>query len=129
MSESNALRAFFKGFGINAYDEQQALSVNPDADMPYIVYSLSEGSQGEKVSVTADMWYRHKNDGEKTDRVKNSIYETVGTGLVIPFERGAMLIQPDKTFCKAGRDTKNPELRKKSIYLTARFFLKRGADL
>ncbi len=81
------------------------------------------------VWVRGVLWFGHKNDGEKTDRVKNSIYETVGTGLVIPFERGAMLIQPDKTFCKAGRDTKNPELRKKSIYLTARFFLKRGADL
>lgn len=56
----------WSGFGIPAYDEN---TVPDDAVMPYITYSVSVGSIGDPIQLSASVWYRSSSWEEITSKV------------------------------------------------------------
>ena len=96
---ADALYSFFSSFGLPAYVEY---TVPVDAELPYITYELREPQAGEKSSLTARVWYEDTGFAavtRKVDEIKNSI----GRGVSIPVERGAVWLWPDTHFCQFQR--------------------------
>ena len=55
MWKEHAIHQFWSSFGLPAYDEN---TVDDDAEMPYITYSVSTGSIDDFILLTASLWYR-----------------------------------------------------------------------
>lgn len=55
MDKAQAIHRFWSGFGLPAYDEN---SVDDDAVMPYITYSVVTGDLEDVVLLSASLWYR-----------------------------------------------------------------------
>ena len=55
MDKAQAIHRFWSGFGLPAYDEN---TVDDNAEMPYITYSVTIGSFEDVVPLSASLWYR-----------------------------------------------------------------------
>lgn len=55
MWKEHAIHQFWSGFGLTAYD---SITVDEDAEMPYITYDVSTGSIDDFILLTASLWYR-----------------------------------------------------------------------
>lgn len=73
MDKAQAIHSFWSGFGIPAYDEN---TVDEDAVMPYITYSVSTGSIEDFVLLTASLWYESTSWAEITQKV-NEIEQAI----------------------------------------------------
>ena len=86
MNKEQAIHAFWKSFGISAYDET---SVPDDAEYPRITYTVPSDSLGNVCNMNANIWYR-SNSWEGATNMCNQIAERIkGQGhLSLPFDRG-----------------------------------------
>ena len=55
MNKFAALKAYWSGFGLPAYEES---TVPTNAVMPYITYEVATGSLNGSVPLSASVWYR-----------------------------------------------------------------------
>ena len=86
-----ALKTFFSGFGLEAYQEN---TVPEDAAMPYITYSLNIPEWNQKASNYVRVWARTRsNTGiiQKADQITAAIGEMKR----ISFEGGYLVIWPE----------------------------------
>ena len=86
-----ALKTFFSGFGLNAYQEN---TVPSDAAMPYITFSLNVPEWNQKASNYARVWDKTRsNTGliKKADQITAAIGEMKS----IAFEGGYLVIWPE----------------------------------
>ena len=65
MDKAQAIHWFWSSFGLPAYDEN---TVDDDAVMPYITYSVSTGSLEDIVLLNASLWYRSTSWAEITHK-------------------------------------------------------------
>jgi hypothetical protein len=95
MNKEQALDNFWNSFGIPAYDES---SVQQNAEMPYITYSVATGSLNDIIGLTASIWYRSSSWKEITEK-KNQIAEAIGVGgKVIKLDKGYLYLTRGSTF-------------------------------
>lgn len=84
-----ALKRFFGGFGLPAYQEG---SVPDETPLPYITYSISTPEWSQKASMYAQVWDRTKSNAgimQKADQITQAI----GTeGKRIPLDDGGYLV-------------------------------------
>ena len=86
-----ALKTFFSGFGLEAY---QTGSVPEDVELPYITYSLSVPEWNQKATGYAQVWDRTKsNDG--IIRKADQITQAIGESLTISLDGGYLVIRPE----------------------------------
>lgn len=75
MDKAQAIHQFWSGFGLPAYDEN---TVDEDAEFPYITYSVSTGSIGDFILLTASLWYRStswKDITKKAEEIEQMLTE------------------------------------------------------
>ena len=88
---AEALKTFFSGFGLPAYQED---TVPDDVSLPYISYSVSIPEWDQKASNYVRVWARTKSNTwiiQKADHILKSI----GTGKKITFAGGYLMIWPE----------------------------------
>ena len=86
-----ALKTFFSGFGLPAY---QVNTVPDDVELPYIAYSLNIPEWTQKATLYAQVWDRStSNIG--IIRVADQITAAIGEGVKIPLEDGYLVIWPE----------------------------------
>lgn len=77
MNTTDALYAFFSGFGLPAYLEYD---VPEKATLPYITYQLVEPDWQDSATLYARLWYRSKSlmdISAKADEIKRAVGEGV----------------------------------------------------
>lgn len=84
MNKSQAIHEFWNSFGVNAYDEN---TVPPDAEFPYITYSVITDSFEHPVNLSASIWDRNTSWKRVSD-----LSDEIGTRLN---EHGSTLIKLD----------------------------------
>ncbi len=87
-----ALKTFFSGFGLPAY---QVDTVPEDVALPYITYSVSAPEWNQKATAYAQVHDRTRlNTG--IIRIADQITAAIGdAGLRLPFEGGYLIIWPE----------------------------------
>lgn len=86
-----ALKTFFSGFGLPAYQEG---TVPDDVELPYISYSLVSPEWNQKASMYARVWDRTKSNTrliQKTDQITAEI----GERKILPLTDGYLVIWPE----------------------------------
>ena len=86
-----ALKRFFSGFGIPAYDED---TVPQDVSVPYITYSVRVPEWNQKASMYARVWDRTTSNAaiiRKADEITGEI----GSGIILDTEDGQIVIWPE----------------------------------
>ena len=100
-STAAALKTFFSGFGLPAYDVE---SVPPDVTLPYITYSVSDPEWRQKASIYAQIWYRTTSNTQ-VSRKADQILADIGEGKRIDLaEGGHLLIWPENPACQILKD-------------------------
>ena len=97
---AEALKTFFSGFGIPAYETG---SVPDDVGLPYIAYSFGEPEWDQKASGYAQIWDRTtSNTGImlKADQIAQAI----GIRKRIPIPGGYVVIWPETPFIQTMKD-------------------------
>lgn len=90
MDKVQALHNFWSGFELKAYD---ATSVPDGTEMPYITYEVATDSFGERLSLTASIWYR-SSSWREIQQKEQEIADYIGRGgLMIAYEDGAMWLR------------------------------------
>lgn len=88
---AKALKTFFSGFGLPAYDEY---SVPDDVALPYITYHLAEPEWNQKATMYAQIFDKTKSNTflvEKADEIVSAI----GLWKKIPLNGGYLVIWPE----------------------------------
>ena len=86
-----ALKSFFSGFGLPAY---QVGTVPEDVELPYISYSIASPEWNQKASMYVQVWDRStSNIGiiRKADQITRAI----GEGIKLPIDGGYLVIWPE----------------------------------
>lgn len=99
-STAAALKTFFSGFGLPAFDVD---SVPPDVTLPYITYSVSDPEWNRKASLYAQVWYRTTSN-TPVIRKADEILAAVGEGLNIPLGGGHLMLWPENPVCQILKD-------------------------
>lgn len=86
-----ALKAFFSGFGLPAYQEG---SVPEDQNLPYITYSLSAPEWNQKATMYARVWDRSTSNAFIISTA-DQITAAIGEMLRIPIDGGNLVIWPE----------------------------------
>lgn len=76
MTKEQAITAYFKGFGVPAYDTS---TVREDTTFPRITYDLSVDDFDRPVTITASIWDR-SNSWESVTGIKDAISDDLGRG-------------------------------------------------
>lgn len=89
-SINRALNAFFNGFGIPGYLED---NIPPGAELPYLTYKPAvPGSWNEEVSLHARLWYPSSAGRLPILQTEDRISAALVDGLTIECEGGAILL-------------------------------------
>ena len=88
---NRALNAFFNGFGIPGYLED---NVPPGAALPYLTYQpVIPGGWNESGNFHARLWYPSKNSRVPVLQAEDTISAALADGLTIQCEGGAILLR------------------------------------
>ena len=88
---AEALKTFFSGFGLPAY---QVNSIPDDIELPYITYSLTEPEWNQKASMYAQVWDRTRSNAGILE-LADQITAAIGEGKRISFDGGHLVIWPE----------------------------------
>ena len=88
---AEALKTFFSGFGLPAY---QVGSVPDNVPLPYIAYSITVPEWNQKASGYAQVWDRTKSNAGII-QTADQITAAIGEGHKIPFKGGYLVIWPE----------------------------------
>ena len=90
-SINRALNAFFNGFGIPGYLED---NITPGAELPYLTYKPAvPGSWNEEVSFHARLWYPSSAGRLPILQTEDRISAALADSLTIECEGGAILLR------------------------------------
>lgn len=117
MTKDVALYQFFSGFGLDTYVQT---NVPTDAQFPYLTYTPVFDSWGNNVAITVNLWYL--TDSERIPNAKaQEIADKIGSGVYIPCDGGAILINRGTPFVQPLADDTNPSIKRRYINLIAEF--------
>ena len=89
---AEALKTFFSGFGLPAY---QVGSVPDEVELPYIAYSLNVPEWNQKATMYAQVWDRTRSNAGII-RMADQITQAIGVdGKQIPFDGGYLVLWPE----------------------------------
>ena len=88
---AEALKTYYSGFGLPAYQEG---SVPDDVSLPYISYSVSAPEWNQKASHYVRVWDRTKSN-TRIMRIADQILYSIGTGKRIDLGGGYLVIWPE----------------------------------
>jgi len=109
MDKLQALHAFWSSFNLKAYDET---SVPDDAVLPYITYEVSSDDFGNKISLSASLWYRSSSWSDITKKEQEiSAYITRG-GRLVPYDDGAMWISKGTPWAQRLGEDSDDQIRR-----------------
>jgi len=91
MKVAAALKTFASGFGLPAYANG---SVPDPVDLPYITFPIVEPEWNQKASFYMQIWHRTTSNTELLTKA-DEICGEIGTGLIINFEGGYLVIWPE----------------------------------
>ena len=91
LETAKALKTFFGGFSLPAYDES---SVPDDVELPYITYHVAEPEWDENASIYAQVWYR-SNSNTPVITKADEITRAVGNGTTLKLSGGLLVIWPE----------------------------------
>lgn len=91
MKVAAALKTFASGFGLPAYANG---SVPDPVTLPYITFPIVEPEWNQKASFYLQVWHRTTSNTELLTKA-DEICGAIGTGLIINFEGGYLVIWPE----------------------------------
>lgn len=86
-----ALKTFFSGFGLPAY---QVSTVPEDVQLPYIAYSIASPEWNQKASMYVQVWDRSTSNAGII-RKADQITQAIGWEKKIPLDGGYLVIWPE----------------------------------
>lgn len=115
MTKAAALYAFFSGFGLPAFPS----TAEADTAFPYLVYEPNIGSIDDgSIPIVVNLWYYGKSEIDINAKVQE-ISTTIGGGVYIPCEGGAVLIQRGTPFSQAQTDQADDNIKGRYLQITA----------
>lgn len=118
MDKAQAIDAFWKSFGIKAYDEN---TVPKDTEFPYITYNVTTAALGTVVNLYGSIWYREpswKNISLKTEEISRFIGYG---GKEFPIDGGYMWLVRGTPFAQRMSDPNDDMIRRMYINIQAEF--------
>ena len=97
---AEALKTYYSGFGLPAYQEG---SVPDDVSLPYISYSVSIPEWDQKASHFVRVWDRTKSN-TGIIRKADQIAQSIGLGKKISFTGGYLMIWPENPLVQIEED-------------------------
>lgn len=88
MDKWQAQQAFWESFGLDAYNENTVPTGTP---MPYITYEASASGLGNRLSLTASIWYRDSSWKAISNKAKE-ILDEIADGKTFSYDGGGMII-------------------------------------
>lgn len=90
MTKMQALRNFWAGFDLNAYDEN---SVPDNTLLPYVTYEVEDDNFGNTLYLSASLWYRSNGWTEIDAKAKQiADYISLG-GRIVRYDGGGFWIR------------------------------------
>lgn len=120
MTKEAAIRQFFSGFGIAAYPSS---SVPHDVAFPYLTYeaAVSAWDEGD-VGLTVNLWYYTTQESPPNQKARE-LSQAIGRGgAVLPCDGGYIRLLRGGPWCQALRDEASPNIKRRYINVTARFY-------
>lgn len=121
MTKEAALYNFWSSFGVETYEENTVLTGEDAPAFPYLTYSVSTGSVGEEIALSASLWYRSSSWVGVNEKARE-ISEFIGLGgTVINCDDGAIWIKRGTPFAQSMGDESDSLIRRKYLNITAEF--------
>lgn len=109
MNKVQALTAFWRGFGLKAYDET---SVPDYTELPYITFETGTSYFGEQVALTASLWYRDTSWVNITLK-EQEIAQAIGRGgIVVSYDDGAFWLRRGTPWAQRMSDAQDDMVRR-----------------
>lgn len=109
MNNLQAYHSFWSGFGLPAYDEN---SVPDSAKMPYITYEAVDGFFGDRIQLSASLWYRSQSWASITEKEKEIALDIGRGGKYIPCDDGAIFIDRGTPWAQRMGDASDDSIRR-----------------
>lgn len=121
MTKEAALLNFWSSFGVEAYEENTVPTGEDAPAFPYLTYSVSTGSVGEEIALSASLWYRSSSWVGANEKARQ-ISKFIGLGgTVIPCDGGAIWLKRGTPFAQSMGDESDPLIRRKYLNITAEY--------
>ena len=118
MTKSEALHAFFSGFGIAAYPDS---AVDNDATLPRLTYTAAFDSIGSQVSIPVNLWYRTESELVPTAKAQE-ISDYIGNGgLLLKCDGGYIWVTRGSPFCQSMVNEDDLTIKRRYINVIAEF--------
>lgn len=128
MNKAQALQTFWSSFGIPAFDENTVPEEIPDR---YITYSVSTGSLGDVINLTASIWELNSTSWqfaeEKAEEIAEAIerrdYSRMGiTAPSIPLDNGRLFLAKGAPFAQRMSDPGSDLTRRIYMNVQAEYY-------
>ena len=117
MDKEQAIHSFWSGFGLTAYDEN---TVDEDAKMPYITYSVSTDSLDGPLTLYGSLWYK-STSWEEISKKAEQIAEYISKASPIKLDSGYLWIMKGTPFAQRMSDPSSDLIRRIYINIDAEF--------
>jgi len=117
MDEWKALDSFWNSFTIPAYDEN---TVPDDVEMPYITYESGISELGNKITLSASLWYRTTSWQDISQKAKE-ISNTIGGGTGVAYSGGRLWVTRSVPFARRMDEPDDPAVRRIVLQIEAEF--------
>lgn len=117
MDKAQAIHSFWSSFELTAYDEN---TVDEDAEMPYITYSVSTDSLDEPVTLYGSLWYKSTSWEEISKKVEE-IAEYIDEASPIKLDKGYLWVMKGTPFAQRMSDPSSDLIRRIYINVDAEF--------
>lgn len=120
MTKAAALHQFFSSFGMPAYT---AAGVPDDAVLPYLTYELitSAWEEGD-VGLTVNLWYYTESEAVPNQKAQEMSRRIGRGGAALHCDGGHIRLLRGSPWCQSLRDETSPNIKRRYINVTARFF-------
>ena len=119
MDKAQAIHWFWSRFGLPAYDEN---TVDDDAEMPYITYSVVTGDIEDVVLLSASIWYRSTSWAEITHKANEiSHYLTNMSPPAVKIDGGRAYFTKGLPFAQRMSDENDEFVRRIYLQVDAEF--------
>ena len=121
---TQALTAFWRSFGVPAYEENCVPSGKSALKSDYITFSISEASSGESTGLDASIWTR-STSWAKADGILRDVSDRIGMGgLMLHYDDGVVWLKKGTPFSQSMGDPVDGQIKRKYISLDADFISK-----
>lgn len=118
MNKDQAVHAFWKSFGLPAYDETH---VDDDAKLPYITHEGAVDNFGNEIAQSASLWYRSLSWDEITAKRDEIAERITRGGVYVHYDGGAVIIRRGNPFAQRMADPNDDMIRRMLINYTVEF--------